>query len=144
MASMPHSSTSPLKLLKAQNSFLRSPNLPPHFDIVDLLTIDISNLVNSKISSVTHLYINTNESLKYLNKVLNQLPNKPQVLIIDIFCTQVFEACKDSLWTFHIWFRYRIASRLKSKTCWTKSRTGTSVFGVGDEVEGGLRVGCTC
>ncbi|XLU60874.1 hypothetical protein S245_020083 [Arachis hypogaea] len=95
MASMPHSSTSPLKLLKAQNSFLRSPNLPPHFDIVDLLTIDISNLVNSKISSVTHLYINTNESLKYLNKVLNQLPNKPQVLIIDIFCTQVFEACKD-------------------------------------------------
>ncbi|MED6172235.1 hypothetical protein PIB30_048154 [Stylosanthes scabra] len=81
----------------AQNNLLHSPNLPHHLHIVDLPPIDISNLINSQTPGITHLCINTNESLKCLNKVLNQLPNKPQALVIDIFCTQAFDACKDAV-----------------------------------------------
>ncbi|QHN88338.1 hypothetical protein HN873_057694 [Arachis hypogaea] len=88
----------------AQNNLLHSPNFPLHFDIVNLPTIDISNLVNSETPGIIHLCINTNKSLKCLNKVLNQLPNKPQTLIIDIFCMQAFEACKDVVPNATFWF----------------------------------------
>ncbi|KAL4374534.1 hypothetical protein AHAS_Ahas05G0191400 [Arachis hypogaea] len=95
-----------------QNSLLHSSNLPPHFDIVDLPTIDISNLINSETPGVTHLCINTNESLKCLNKVLNQLPNKPQALIMDIFCTQTFEACKDVVPNISVFTFFTVSARL--------------------------------
>ncbi|KAL1353739.1 hypothetical protein AAHE18_06G260900 [Arachis hypogaea] len=45
----------------AQNNLLHSPNFPLHFDIVNLPTIDISNLVNSETPGIIHLCINTNK-----------------------------------------------------------------------------------
>ena len=42
----------------AQNQLLHSPNLPPHFQVIDLPRVDISNLVNDQTPVVTHLCIN--------------------------------------------------------------------------------------
>ncbi|MED6119074.1 hypothetical protein PIB30_008587 [Stylosanthes scabra] len=97
----------------AQNNLLHSPNLPPHLHIADLPPIDISNLVNSQTPGITHLCINTNESLKCLNKVLSQLqPNKPQALVIDIFCTQAFDACKDVVPNIPVFTFFTASARL--------------------------------
>lgn len=77
----------------AQNQLVHTPtNLPPNFHIIDLPPVDLSTLVNDQTPLLTRLCLNVRENLRSVNTFLNtQMPNTPQALIIDMFCTQAFD-----------------------------------------------------
>ncbi|KAG2666568.1 hypothetical protein I3760_15G069300 [Carya illinoinensis] len=82
----------------AQTHLLRSPActvLPPGLQVIDLPPVDISALVSEETLVLTRLSIIVQESLKSdLKSVLIEL-GKPQALVIDFFCTQAFEICRE-------------------------------------------------
>ncbi|XP_028791623.1 anthocyanidin 3-O-glucosyltransferase 5-like [Neltuma alba] len=78
----------------AQNQLLHSPRLPPDLHIVDLPPADVSTLVSPETTVVARLSIIAQQSLLCLEALLAELTPKPRALIIDLFCTQAFDACK--------------------------------------------------
>ncbi|KAF5468428.1 hypothetical protein F2P56_012580 [Juglans regia] len=82
----------------AQTHLLRSPActlLPPGLQVIDLPPVDISALVSEETLVLTRLSIIVQESLKSdLKSVLTEL-GKLQALVIDFFCTQAFEICRE-------------------------------------------------
>ncbi|KAI4297204.1 hypothetical protein L6164_037099 [Bauhinia variegata] len=77
----------------AQNHLLHSPNLPSGLQIVDLPVVDLSNLVDVNTPVVTRISLNVQESLRCLKTLLANL--NPNLLIIDLFCTQAFDVCNE-------------------------------------------------
>ena len=75
----------------AQNNLLHSPTLPPNLHVVDLPPVDLSTMVNDQTTMVARLSVNLRETLRPLNTILSQLPDKPQALIIDMFGTHAFD-----------------------------------------------------
>ncbi|KAA8528625.1 hypothetical protein F0562_035980 [Nyssa sinensis] len=78
----------------AQNQLLRSPTLPSDLNVVDLPPVDVSDLVSDDMPVLNHLCVIVQESLRPLRSVLVNL-NRPKALVIDLFCTQAFEVCRE-------------------------------------------------
>ncbi|KAG5029652.1 Anthocyanidin 3-O-glucosyltransferase 5 [Glycine soja] len=81
----------------AQNNLLHSPTLPPNLHVVDLPPVDLSTMVNDQTTIVARLSVNLRETLRPLNTILSQLPDKPQALIIDMFGTHVFDTILENI-----------------------------------------------
>ncbi|XP_062099092.1 anthocyanidin 3-O-glucosyltransferase 5-like [Humulus lupulus] len=78
----------------AQTKLLSSPDFPPNLHVIDLPDVDVSTLVSSDSLIVTRLSVIVQESLRCLKSVLLDL-GKPDVVVIDLFCTQAFEVCEE-------------------------------------------------
>ncbi|KAI4306389.1 hypothetical protein L6164_029670 [Bauhinia variegata] len=87
----------PTEASPAQTQLLHhSPNnLPPGLRVIDLPTVDLSATINGDPPVLTRLCINVQQTLLSLKSTLSQLHNKPRALVIDLFCTQAFEVCKE-------------------------------------------------
>ncbi|KAJ7966718.1 Glycosyltransferase [Quillaja saponaria] len=79
---------------EAQNQLVHSSNLPRNLHVIDLPQVDLSGIVNDKTSIVAQLSVNVRESLRCLKSILVEIGN-PQALVIDLFCTQAFDVCKE-------------------------------------------------
>ncbi|XP_027368176.1 hydroquinone glucosyltransferase-like [Abrus precatorius] len=79
----------------AQNQQVHSPHHPPNLHVVNLPPVDLSDIVNDQTPILTRLCLNLEQSFHYLNTQLPQQHNKPQAIVIDMFCTQAFDAFKD-------------------------------------------------
>lgn len=79
----------------AQNELFRSDNLPAGFYAVEIPPVEnISSFFTDDMRVVTRLSIIVRESLKqYLSSLL--ITHRPKALIIDLFCTDAFEICKE-------------------------------------------------
>ncbi|KAI4297205.1 hypothetical protein L6164_037100 [Bauhinia variegata] len=77
----------------AQYQLLHSPDLPSGLEIVDLPMVDLSNLVDGNTPVLTRLSLNVQESFRCLKTLLVNL--NPNLLIIDLFCTQAFDVCNE-------------------------------------------------
>ncbi|XP_016451001.2 hydroquinone glucosyltransferase-like [Nicotiana tabacum] len=79
----------------AQNELFRSDNLPTGFHAVEIPPVEnISSFFTDDMRVVTRLSIIVRESLKqYLSSLL--ITHRPKALIIDLFCTDAFEICKE-------------------------------------------------
>ncbi|XP_028803872.1 anthocyanidin 3-O-glucosyltransferase 5-like [Neltuma alba] len=78
----------------AQTQLLHSPNLPPGLSVVDFPPVDLSDMVDDDASPLTRLSINVQQNLLSLKSILLEF-HKPQAVVIDLFCTQAFEICKE-------------------------------------------------
>ncbi|MFS7895758.1 putative anthocyanidin 3-O-glucosyltransferase [Helianthus anomalus] len=79
----------------AQDSYLTAYPIPD-LHIVDLPPPDMSNELLKNMKTVARLCYLVEQSIRPLRSILNGLKRpKVKALIIDMFCTGVFEACKD-------------------------------------------------
>ncbi|KAJ4836431.1 hypothetical protein Tsubulata_034155, partial [Turnera subulata] len=79
----------------ASDNLLRSPTLPPGLDVVYLPPVDVYSITTDDMTVVARLAVIVKESLsKSLKSVLMEL-GKPKALIIDLFCTQAFDVCRE-------------------------------------------------
>ncbi|KAI7734200.1 hypothetical protein M8C21_003401 [Ambrosia artemisiifolia] len=79
----------------AQDSYITAYPLPD-LHIVDLPLPKVSNQVLDEMTTVARLCYVVEQSIRPLRSVINGLKRpKPKALVIDMFCTGVFEACKD-------------------------------------------------
>ncbi|XP_076954743.1 UDP-glycosyltransferase 72B1-like [Bidens hawaiensis] len=79
----------------AQTEYLNS-NSHPDLHIVDLPLVDVSGLVSNDMTAFVRLCIIAEESIRSLRSVLSGIDRpKLRAFVIDIFCTGVFEACKE-------------------------------------------------
>ncbi|PWA85051.1 UDP-glucuronosyl/UDP-glucosyltransferase [Artemisia annua] len=79
----------------AQNEYVNA-NKHPDLHIVDLPTADMSGLVSDDMTAVARLCVIVQESIRPLKSILSGLEGpKLKAVVIDIFCTGVFEACND-------------------------------------------------
>ncbi|GJU94682.1 anthocyanidin 3-O-glucosyltransferase 5-like protein [Tanacetum coccineum] len=77
----------------AQIKYLNA-NPFPELHIVDLLPADLSGLISDDMGAVTRLCLIVQESTRPLRSILSELKGpKLRALVIDIFCTGVFELC---------------------------------------------------
>ncbi|KAI4297213.1 hypothetical protein L6164_037108 [Bauhinia variegata] len=79
----------------AQNQLLHCPNLPSGVEIIDLPVVDLSNLVDDNTPVVAHLSLNVQETLRCLCLKTLLVNLNPNLLIIDLFCTQAFDVCNE-------------------------------------------------
>ncbi|XP_028756129.1 hydroquinone glucosyltransferase-like [Neltuma alba] len=84
----------PTEASLAQTQLLHSPNLPLGLSVVDFPTVDLSGVVEDDAPALTRLSVNVQQTLLSLESILLQL-HKPQAVVIDLFCTQAFEICKE-------------------------------------------------
>lgn len=88
----------------AQNDLCRSTSLPAGLNIVEIPPIDMSGILNDDMKILTRISANVGESIKLLPNIIKQLPDLPKALIIDLFCTQAFDVCKElSIPIFSFW-----------------------------------------
>lgn len=73
---------------------LRSPTLPSGLDVVLLPQVDVFSIATGVTTIVARLSLIVKESLKSLKSVLMEL-GKPTALVIDLFCTQAFDVCRE-------------------------------------------------
>ncbi|KAF3446282.1 hypothetical protein FNV43_RR11461 [Rhamnella rubrinervis] len=78
----------------AQTQLLHSTDLPSGLDVVDLPPVDLSTHVSKDALIVTRLCINVDQTFRCLKSVLLKL-GKLKALVIDLFCTQAIDVCKD-------------------------------------------------
>nr|GEY73757.1 anthocyanidin 3-O-glucosyltransferase 5-like [Tanacetum cinerariifolium] len=80
----------------AQNSYLKSSNSHPDLHVVDLPPADMSSLISDDMDIVIRISFLVEESVGPLRTMLSELNvSKLKALIIDIFCTSMFDVCKD-------------------------------------------------
>ncbi|CAN1835850.1 Anthocyanidin 3-O-glucosyltransferase 5 [Linum perenne] len=78
----------------AQDQLLHSQTLPPDLYVVELPPVDASSLVTDDMLLLTQLCVMVKHSLNSsLKSAL--VEDKPKALIIDIFCTEAFDICKE-------------------------------------------------
>lgn len=78
----------------AQEQLLRSPTLPSGLDIVELPPVDVFSLTTDDMLVLTRVCVIVEESLKSLKHVLVELRNI-KALVVDLFCTQAFQVCRE-------------------------------------------------
>nr|XP_043606882.1 UDP-glycosyltransferase 72B1-like [Erigeron canadensis] len=81
----------------AQNNYIKALSPHPDLHIVDLPPANMSGILTDDMTAVAHLSLIVQESIRPLHSMLLRL-NRTKVLtamVIDIFCTPVFEVCKD-------------------------------------------------
>ncbi|CAN4122800.1 unnamed protein product [Withania somnifera] len=77
----------------AQNELFRPNNLPDDFTAVEIPPVEnISSFYTDDMRVLTCLAIMVRESLKNFSSLL--IAHRPKALIIDLFCTDVFEICE--------------------------------------------------
>ncbi|PWA39624.1 UDP-glucuronosyl/UDP-glucosyltransferase [Artemisia annua] len=79
----------------AQSKYLNA-NPHPDLHIVDLPPVDMSGLVSDDMELGTRLSLIVQESIRPFRSILSELKGpKLRALVIDIFCTGVFEICNE-------------------------------------------------
>ncbi|GKV52473.1 hypothetical protein SLEP1_g59049, partial [Rubroshorea leprosula] len=78
----------------ANGQLLQPSNLPPDLRLVHLPPVDVDKVTNSEMQLLTRICTITEESLRSLKSVLVDI-GIPKALIVDIFCTQAFEVCRE-------------------------------------------------
>ncbi|XP_031113032.1 anthocyanidin 3-O-glucosyltransferase 5-like [Ipomoea triloba] len=88
----------------AQNDLRHSKSLPAGLNIVEIPEIDTSGIFNDDMKIVTRISANVGASIKLLPAIIKRLPDLPKALVIDLFCTQAFDVCKElSIPIFSFW-----------------------------------------
>ncbi|KAG9135530.1 hypothetical protein Leryth_022267 [Lithospermum erythrorhizon] len=76
--------------------FVSSTNdFPPDLHIINIPPVDMSPILTPDMFVLTTLCVIVQESLKPLKNIILELPNRPKALVIDIFCTQAIDVCRD-------------------------------------------------
>ncbi|XP_062100627.1 UDP-glycosyltransferase 72B1-like [Humulus lupulus] len=78
----------------AQIQLLSSPNLPPTLHVIDIPPAKEPTQLPDDTLAFTRLCHIVDDNLRELKSILLDL-GKPKALVIDIFCTQAFEVCKE-------------------------------------------------
>ncbi|GLT45860.1 hypothetical protein SLA2020_196610 [Shorea laevis] len=79
----------------AANGQLLQPSiLPPDLHLVHLPPVDVDKVTNSEMQLLTRVCTITEEGLRSLKSVLIDM-GTPKALIVDLFCTQAFEVCRE-------------------------------------------------
>ncbi|GKV04801.1 hypothetical protein SLEP1_g16908 [Rubroshorea leprosula] len=78
----------------ANGQLLQPSNLPPDLHLVQLPPVDVDKVTNSEMQILTRVCTITEEGLRSLKSVLMDI-GIPKALIVDLFCTQAFEVCRE-------------------------------------------------
>ncbi|GLT45873.1 hypothetical protein SLA2020_196730 [Shorea laevis] len=78
----------------ANGQLLQPSNLPPDLHLVHLPPVDVDRVTNSEMQLLTRVCTITEEGLRSLKSVLMDI-GIPKALIVDLFCTQAFEVCRE-------------------------------------------------
>ncbi|KAJ6320750.1 hypothetical protein OIU78_016026 [Salix suchowensis] len=77
-----------------QDNLLRSSTLPPGLDVVYLPTVDVFAVTTDGMPVAARLSVIVEEAIKSLKSALVEL-GKIKAVVVDLFCTQVFDICSE-------------------------------------------------
>uniref|UniRef100_A0A6N2NC66 Uncharacterized protein n=1 Tax=Salix viminalis TaxID=40686 RepID=A0A6N2NC66_SALVM len=91
-----------------QDNLLRSSTLPPGLDVVYLPTVDVFAVAADGMPVAARLSVIVEEAIKSLKSVLVEL-GKIKAVAIDLFCTQVFDICRELSIPAYLFFTASVA-----------------------------------
>ncbi|KAB5526798.1 hypothetical protein DKX38_020645 [Salix brachista] len=91
-----------------QDNLLRSSILPPGLDVVYLPTVDVFAVTTNGMPVAARLSVIVEEAIKSLKSVLVEL-GKIKAVVIDLFCTQVFDICSELSIPAYLFFTASVA-----------------------------------
>ncbi|KAJ6328230.1 hypothetical protein OIU77_010007 [Salix suchowensis] len=91
-----------------QDNLLRSSTLPPGLDVVYLPTVDVFAVTTDGMPVAARLSVIVEEAIKSLKSVLVEL-GKIRAVVIDLFCTQVFDICSELSIPAYLFFTASVA-----------------------------------
>ncbi|KAF9668650.1 hypothetical protein SADUNF_Sadunf14G0025700 [Salix dunnii] len=91
-----------------QDNLLKPSTLPPSLDVVYLPTVDVFAVTTNGMPVAARLSVIVEEAIKSLKSVLAEL-GKIKAVVIDLFCTQVFDICSELSIPAYLFFTASVA-----------------------------------